>query len=204
MATTQDPSSPFSYPASQTALLCLDFQNFTINICAEAGNAALANAAKLRQWALSKNILVIHSIIDVNGTVPPTTKGRARVEGMIAGIRADAESGKVPSSIAAGDDKSKEVVTFKRPGIVSGIKSDECQAILKDRGIKNLIISGLSTSGAVLRTAIPASDDGYVVSVISDACGDRTTELHETLMVNVLGSRGHVFTTQEFVKGWEK
>ncbi|KAF2159795.1 hypothetical protein M409DRAFT_29794 [Zasmidium cellare ATCC 36951] len=204
MSTPQDPTSPFNYPPSQTALLLLDFQTFTINLCASAGEAALAKAATLRQWALSQKILIIHSIIDIDGTVPPQTKGVSRVQNMLAGIKSDPESGREPPSIAAGTDQSKEVVSLKQPGIVSGIKSEECQGLLKDRGIKNLIICGLSTSGAVLRTTVPATDDGYVVSVISDACADRTVELHETLMASVLGSRAHVATLEEFLGEWKK
>lgn len=204
MANDQDPSSPFYSPSSQTALLLLDFQNFTIKLCGTAGDAALAKAASLRQWALSQDILVIHSIVDVNGKVPPQTKGNTRIQNMLAGIKDDPDSAKEPPSIAAGNHNSPEVVVLKQPGVVSGLKSQDCEVVLKEHGIKNVIICGLSTSGAVLRTAVPATDDGFVVSVMKDACADRTLELHETLMGSVLPSRAHVLTVEDFVDGWGK
>lgn len=123
---------------------------------------------------------------------------------MLAGIQEDPESANEPSTIAAGIDKSQEVVVHKTPGVVSGLKSEDCRAILSERGIKSLIICGLSTSGAVLRTTVPATDDGFVVSVIRDACADRTVELHETLMGSVLPSRAHVFAAEELMDSWKK
>lgn len=201
MAAAQDLSSPFHYSASQTALLLLDFQSFTIKLCGTAGEDALANAVRLRQWALSKGILVVHSIVDVNDAVPAQTKGSSRIQNMLAGIKDDQEAAKEPASIAAG---SGEVVVLKQPGVVSGLKSDGCKEMLEERGIKNLIICGLSTSGAVLRTAVPATDDGFVVSVVRDACADRTVELHDTLMDSVLPSRAYVSMAKDVVDGWEK
>ena len=54
------------------------------------------------------------------------------------------------------------------------------------------------TSGAELRTAIPATDEGTVITVIKDACAGSVEDLHETLKT-ALPSRAHVATAEEFL-----
>lgn len=76
--------------------------------------------------------------------------------------------------------------------------------ILRERGIKSLVLAGLSTSGAVLRTATQATDSGFVVSVIEDACKDKTEDVHEIVVGKILGNRCHVCGVGEWVREWEK
>jgi hypothetical protein len=57
-----NPASPLAYSAAQTALLLLDFQGVVIEMCGEAGQAALAKAVLMREWARSNGIIVIHSV----------------------------------------------------------------------------------------------------------------------------------------------
>lgn len=197
-----DPASPLHYPAAHTALLLLDFQNFIISMCGSSGEAAAAKATLLRQWALETGVMILHSIVDVNGQPAPACKGRERLTTMVSTLKqSDTEATKEPSSLAFGQEPN-EYTVLKTPGIVSGIHSREAMELLAEHNIKSLLICGLSTSGCVLRTAVPATDDGFVVTIISDACADPKTELHEMLLEQVLPSRGYVASAEELM-GWQ-
>jgi nicotinamidase-related amidase len=192
-----NPASPLHYRTSQTALLLLDFQNFTIDHCGPAGQAALAKAKDLLDWARKHDIVIIHSIVDVKGTPRPTTKGFERLTKMLPNISSNPSSAAQPADVAFSPNRDNEFLVLKQPGTVSGLKSGGAMELLQDHGIRSLLIAGLSTSGAVLRTAVPATDDGFVVTVVKDACADPKAAVHEVLFESVLPSRAHVVTLGE-------
>ena len=152
-------------------------------------------------WAFTNKVMVIHSIVDVTGKPPPISKGAERITKLLAQIADDRHAAEEPAEIAFAK-REREYLVFKHPGFVSGLKSAGVMDLLMEHGIKSLILCGISTSGAVLRTAVPATDDGFVVSVIHDACTDPVGGLHHTLVKSVLPSRAHVATAEEFMKGW--
>jgi nicotinamidase-related amidase len=197
-----DLASPLAYNASQTAILLMDFQNFIIQQCGKVGEDALGRAKTMRDWAIKHNILVIHSVVDVTGKPPPTCKGVARLNKMLEGVTQDRTAAEEPEEIAFSQSKN-EYVVLKSPGHVSALKSKGAMELLEERGIRSLILCGLATSGAVLRTAVSASDDDFVVTIIEDACADPRDGLHETLMKSVLPSRAHVGKASDFVELWK-
>jgi nicotinamidase-related amidase len=60
------------------------------------------------------------------------------------------------------------------------------------------VLTGLSTSGCVLRTACAACDAEFVTTVISDGCADPMEGVHDLLVAKVLGNRSFVVSTKEF------
>lgn len=164
MAATLDrdnPASPLHYTSAQTALLLLDFQGFCIARCESAGTAAVAKAALLREWAMKLGIIVLHSIVNVNGAPPPTCKGAERILDLLSSIKdAGPEAAEEPTELAF-SQRSGEYIVLKPPGMVSGLKAPGAMKMLVQHGIKSLIVCGLSTSGCVLRTAVPATDEGF-------------------------------------------
>ncbi|KAM3420804.1 hypothetical protein BST61_g4049 [Cercospora zeina] len=197
-----DLSSPSAYNASQTALLLLDFQPFIIAQVEDRGTRALNMSVRLRDWALQHKMLVIHSIVDVNGQVPKTAKGASRLQQYVASLSHDQASCKEHSSIAPISNELEHTIP-KRPGIVSNIASQQMQSLLAKNNIKSLVVCGLSTSGAVLRTCVQATDQEFVCTVVEDACADKTEELHDILVKDVLSSRAHVTTAANLMKEWK-
>ncbi|KAK4539782.1 hypothetical protein LTR36_010370 [Oleoguttula mirabilis] len=189
MPDASDASSPLHYPAAQTALLLLDFQNFIIAMCGSDGSTAATQATRLRAWALEQGIMILHSIVDINGEASPTCKGWQRVATMLSTLR-----GQPDDAEEAADVLPLQAAT-QQPAALGAM------ALLAEHDIKSLIICGLSTSGAVLRTAVPATDEGFVVTVVREACADPRAELHEVLMAQVLPSRAHVVGVEEVI-GW--
>ncbi|MEU9314905.1 cysteine hydrolase [Streptomyces sp. NPDC048295] len=68
---------------------------------------------------------------------------------------------------------------------------------LRERNITTLVVSGVSTSGAVLSTVIDAADRDYQLYVLSDGVADPDAEVHNALLQRVLPSRAHVIDTAE-------
>lgn len=203
-----DASSPLHYDAKQTALLLLDFQTFIINMCGAGGESAVQKANLVREWALQQGILVLHSIIDIDATPTPTYKGLERIKGMLAHLKSNTEAAKEPAEIAFGQ-YVREYLVLKQPGIVSALKSRGAMDLLRENGIKSLIICGLSTSGAVLSTTLQASDEGFVVSVVEDgcACPDKKDKRmlvseHEWLTTGLLAQRATVMSAEQLMKMW--
>ena len=194
MAATTDASSPLSYPPSKTALILLDYQNFIVAHLGPGAQTAVANAKELQDWAHAKGVLTIHSIVNPDLSPPANVKDAARLGAWVSSL--DAQDAAITIEL------NPIHVFKKRPGIVSGLKAEGIMDFLREKGIDSLLLCGFSTSGAVLRTAVPATDEGFVVSVVGDACADPKGSLHEMLLGEVLGSRAWVVGTGEVVESY--
>ncbi|KAF4452169.1 isochorismatase hydrolase [Fusarium austroafricanum] len=202
MATsTIDASAPDAYGPSETALLLLDWYSlFVEKIAGPEAAPALNTAVQLRKWAKAQGITVVHCLIDANGTPYPACKGVERFQGLL-GMMKGVEQPE-PAELRS-DDKS-ELIFYRVPGHISALKSPGLLEYLKEKGIKSLVLTGLSTSGCVLRTAVTATDAEFATTVISDACADGDQELHKAILDKIIPSRGHVKSSAEFQKDFEE
>ncbi|KAK7182009.1 Isochorismatase hydrolase [Paraphaeosphaeria sporulosa] len=192
--------APSHYPASQTALLLLDFHSmFVENLADGKGQNALSIAASTKVWAKSKNIEIIHCLIDADQTPYPTCKNVQRFASIISSFK----SGGKEEPAALREDAGDEKTFLRRGGYVSALKSPGLAAYLREKGIVSLVLAGLSTSGCVLRTAAAACDDEFVVTVLEDGCADNDQDVHDALIRKVLPGRGYVYTAEAFREGWE-
>ncbi|MEV5510849.1 cysteine hydrolase family protein [Streptomyces orinoci] len=78
-----------------------------------------------------------------------------------------------------------------------GMSTTDLDQQLRERGITTLVVSGVSTSGAVLSTVIDAADRDYQLYVLSDGVADPDTEAHNVLLHRVFPSRAHIIDTTE-------
>ncbi|KAK5114121.1 hypothetical protein LTR62_002691 [Meristemomyces frigidus] len=203
LPTRNDPASPLHYPAAQTCLLLMDFQNFIIEMCGPVGTAAVSQAKHMLDWAHKNDILVLHSIVDLGAPPASNSKRKDRLIALVDSLKKQPQAVAEHEDLAFNQHVTNDHIVLKTPGIISGLKARGAMELLAERGIKSLLICGLSTSGCVLRTVVPATDDGFVVSVIRDACADPKEGLHEVLMGEVLGSRAWVVGGEEFRREWE-
>lgn len=200
----KDKTSPAYYGPSQTALLLLDFHSFLIEkaLPGDVGQKAVQNASKLRDWAKSKGILVIHGLVDAKGTPLLTCKDQA-VFANVAKMFSENNASNEP--VALTKDSTEDEPTFLRvPGYVSALKSAGLPHLLMTKGITSLLICSISTSGCVLRTAAAATDAEFVVTVTEDRCADPDQEVHDMLVKNVMPNRSYVSTAVGFMEGYEK
>lgn len=67
-------------------------------------------------------------------------------------------------------------------------------AILRDRGIDTLLISGVSTSGCIRATAVDCCQYGFVPAVVRDAVGDRAPGPHEANLFDLQAKYAEVIS----------
>ncbi|KAK5222481.1 hypothetical protein LTR47_010474 [Exophiala xenobiotica] len=204
MFNAADITTPGYYGPSETALLLLDFHTmFVKQAGGDKAPAALEVAAQLRTWAKEQGIQVIHALIDVNMTPFPTCKGSKGFASIAAAMQSTGTDVEPPELLSESSNGEDNDVTFTRkPGYVSALKSPGMEEFLQKRGIKSLVLTGLSTSGCVARTVFAASDAEYVVTVISDGCADRDADVHEMMVQRLLNNRAYVATAADFQKGF--
>ncbi|KAI0134870.1 Isochorismatase hydrolase [Daldinia grandis] len=196
-----DTTTPGYYGRLQTALLLLDFHSLFVQ---KAGGpralAALHVAVNMKAWAKSQGIQVVHALIDLNAPTFETCRGADKLLETLASARLSGGEEATELSEGSSDD-----VTFTRkPGHVSALRSTGLDEFLRRRGIKSLVLAGLSTSGCVMRTAVAATDAEYVTTVISDGCADPDENVHDIMINKILNIRGYVTTAAEFQGGFRK
>ena len=200
-----DPTSPLSIPPHETALLLMDYQNMLQGRVGEGAWASVTNiASQLRDWALEKNMVVFHCLIDTSpGVKPPGhTRTSTKWKGYEAAFAATPGLGREADVLAPWGHSHSESTVIRTPGFVSALESHGLPDMLKARGIKSLILGGISTSGCVLSTARAAADRGFIVTVAEDACFDPVPGLHGMLVAHVLPTNAHVATSREIRDAW--
>lgn len=193
---TTDLSLPHSYPPSQTALLLLDWHEAFVrrkDLDSAVVNAAVDTTASTAEWARAKGIHVIHALIDVDSVVVPTGKDSARLESVTKMMR-DHDLAKEPPQLRSDGDE----YFYRTLGFVSALKSPGLLERLHAEGIRSLVLTGLSTSGCVMRTTFAATDAEFVATVLTDACADPLPEVHNVAIKSVMPMRAHLMTSTEF------
>ena len=177
--------------AEVRALLCIDMQRSQIYGLPErlrslglgevadaydvAVSKVLAKVALLQQACRQAGIPVVHI-----RTASHTGDGKdgSRLFQLYGGAKgaagaSDAQAFEIVPAVAPARD---EAVIGK---ICSGaFNGSELDFTLRKRGIRSLLVAGLVTSSCVETTVRGASDRGYFVTVIEDACADWTEASH--------------------------
>ncbi|KIW73323.1 hypothetical protein PV04_01454 [Phialophora macrospora] len=197
-----DPSSPLSVSPHDTALLLMDYQYMFLGRVGEGAWVSVTNiASRLRDWALEKNIVVFHCLIDISsGTKPPRHIKTSR---MWKAYEAAPELGREADVLAARFPSNLEATFVRLPGSISALESHGLAEALQATGVKSLILGGMTTSGCVLSTARAATDRGFIVTVAEDACFDPVPGLHGMLALHVLPMSAHVATSREICDAWK-
>lgn len=89
-----------------------------------------------------------------------------------------------------------DIVILKRR--VSAFSGSDLEIVLRSQGIKRIVLAGVSTSGVVLSTLREAADRDYLISVLTDCCADRDSEVHEVLLSKVFPMQAQVLTVAEW------
>lgn len=200
------PCSPLSVPNAKTALLLLDYQVLVLaHVSDEQTRAKILQAAQdVRFWALSQGMTVYHCLVDIRpGVEPlPISKFAQRWETIHKPrIVGNPGLGNIVDELNP-SDAEHEKTTARRPGMLSALSAQDLVDDLKVRGIRSLIMGGLSTSNVLLSTARMATDQGFVTTVVEDVCWDPVPGLHDMLMQHVLPSSAHVATLKGIQQAW--
>jgi nicotinamidase-related amidase len=86
------------------------------------------------------------------------------------------------------------VIAKERWGAFIGTRLD---AVLRERGVTQIVLGGIATSIGVESTARSAYDSGYHVVLVADAMTDRDPESHRNSLERLFPRLGEVTTTAD-------
>ncbi len=184
----------------QSALLFIDVQNFSAHrkgaefadledaefdrrygwFFGELGNRVIPNMQRLQQAFRNSRIEVMYTTIE-----SLTKDGRDRsLDYKITGFNVPRGSwdGKVIDELAPGDD---EISLPKSSSSV--FVSTHIDYILRNLGVRQLVISGILTDQCVESAIRDACDLGYLVTQVTDACATYTGERHNNSLNTIKG-----------------
>lgn len=184
----------------QSALLFIDVQNFSAHrkgaefadledaefdrrygwFFGELGNRVIPNMQRLQQAFRNSRIEVMYTTIE-----SLTKDGRDRsLDYKITGFNVPRGSwdGKVIDELAPGDD---EISLPKSSSSV--FVSTHIDYILRNLGVRQLVISGILTDQCVESAIRDACDLGYLVTQVTDACATYTSERHNNSLNTIKG-----------------
>ena len=178
----------------KTALLTLDFQQGILGRVPGA-DAIIANASRAVEFGRKKQFQIIHVGLGFSEGHPEipdreSPMQRARQNNLFVKGTASAE---FHSAIA----RPGELVVYKQR--ISAFSENELHLLLRARGIENLVLFGISTSGITLSTLWRAFDLDYRCVVLKDACFDADPEVHRVLTEKIFAAQAAVVTVDAFI-----
>lgn len=179
---------------TNTALLVMDMQDAVLKMLPGAP-AIVTKVAEAVAHARKNNIPVIYVVLAFRPGQPeigPDNKSFFAMKDMMAGADMKEWSGVGKELAPTGD----EVVVEKRR--VSAFSGSDLEVMLRVKGIKQMVLTGIATSGVVLSTTREAADKDYRLTILSDCCMDRDEEVHRVLMTKVFPRQADVMTVEEW------
>lgn len=210
------PSREVEIDPARAALLFIDVQNYSANPEAPRFGAmtpeeresrygfffrrmretAVPNMRRLQAAFRAAGIEVMYTAIE-----NLTRDGRDRsLDYKISGLDVPKGSweAKVLDAIAPGDD---EIVIPKTSSSV--FISTNIDYVLRNLGVRSLVVAGILTDQCVDSAVRDACDLGYLVTVVTDACATHSQERHDWSLRNNAGY-ARQRTTDEMVKEVER
>lgn len=160
---------------------------------AAATDRALENIMAVAAECRARGVPVIHARTIIESTDQLGPAWATKVPALIA---------LAPGSEAAEFDPRAEpvdgeaVVTKRRP---SAFFQTTLLDVLEERGIRTLVVVGLTTSGCVRATAVDAASNDYKAVVLDDCVADRTTDSHEVALKDLDSRYADVMRTADWL-----
>ena len=179
---------------AHAALLIIDMQNYcahaeggwwrqhqpTPHFLASLQQSVVPNLRRLQAGCREAKIEILYSVIE-----NMTKDGRDRsLDYRISGIDVPKGSwdGQVLDVIAPAED---EMIFRKTSSNV--FVSTNIDFVLRNLGVRSLMIAGIMTEQCVESAVRDACDLGYLVTLVTDACTTSTAERHEHSLIGLRG-----------------
>jgi nicotinamidase-related amidase len=197
---------PFEFSLDDTALVIIDMQRdfvepggFGESLGNDVGQlrSVIPVLAEVLEKARSAGLLVVHTreghLPDLSDCPPSKlTRGNPSVR-----IGDPGPNGRILIRGEAGHDIIPELYpvdgepVIDKPGKGAFFATD-LHAILQNRGIQQLVVTGVTTEVCVNTTVREANDRGYDCLVVSDCCGSYFPEFHE-MGLKMIAAQGGIF-----------
>jgi nicotinamidase-related amidase len=171
-----------------TALVVIDLQKGIVGVpTAHPAGEIVARSARLARAFRAHGLPVV--LVHVTGRAPGRTDA-----GLPKLPFTDDWAELVPELDRQPDDL---LVTKQRWGAFCGTTMNDD---LRQRGVTQIVLTGISTSAGVESTARSAYDYGYNVTLVVDAITDRDAENHRHCVERVFPRLGETATTDDVLK----
>jgi len=94
-------------------------------------------------------------------------------------------------------------LVFERHQGISPVHRTEVLTVLRNLGIGDVVVAGVSTNLAVPATAVAAADEDFTVTIASDATIGVPASHHESMLRYSLAFVGRLATVGELVSAWQ-
>jgi nicotinamidase-related amidase len=179
----------------RTALLVMDCQAGIVGSLGGA-EALLARVADAIAITRGHGVQIGYVRVAFDDTdydaVPAHSRMATRVASAGRAFHSDSPATVIDERVAP--EPGDIVVRKTRVGAFSTTNLDEQ---LRDRGITNLILAGIATSGVVLSTVREAADRDYQIFVLADGTADRDPDVHQFLLERIFPRQAYVITTEQ-------
>jgi nicotinamidase-related amidase len=173
----------------KTALVVIDLQNAILAYpVAHPNTDIIARAAELAGAFRANGLPVV--LVNAAGGAP----GRTESPRPPAGERPANALEIVPQ---LGKTETDHLVTKRTWGAFTNTDLDE---YLKGEGVTQVVVCGIATSAGVESTARHAHENGYNVTLATDAMTDRSLEAHDYVVTQVFPRIGETGTTAEIIE----
>jgi nicotinamidase-related amidase len=173
----------------KTALIVIDLQNAILTYpVAHPNTEIIAKSAELAEAFRSHGLPVV--LVNAAGGAPRRTETPPR-----------AASGERPAN---GLDIVPELRQSPTDHLVTkhtwgAFTRTDLDAYLRGQGVTQVVVCGIATSAGVESTARHAHENGYNVTLASDAMTDRSIEAHDYAVTQVFPRIGETGTTAEII-----
>lgn len=177
-----------------TALLVMDVQEATIKRLKDSSSFFNSIISAI-QTARNNGIPVIYIVVGFRKGYPEvSTNNKSFSVFKNGGMDLDTEETyRVHTSVAP---LPGDIIIIKKR--VSAFTGSDLEVVLRSMEIKQLILSGIATSGVVLSTLREAADKDYAITVLSDCCADADEEVHRVLTTKIFTRQADVITSEGF------
>lgn len=171
------------------ALIVIDLQKGIVGLpTVHPGNEIIGRTAQLARAFRERGLPVV--LVNVTGRAP----GRTEVGPRSLSPSAPDWSELAPELERQPDD---HIVTKQRWGAFLGTDLD---TYLRQRGVTQIVLTGIATSAGVESTARSAYDLGYHVTLVVDAMTDGDAESHRHTVEKIFPRLGETTKTDEVLK----
>jgi nicotinamidase-related amidase len=170
------------------ALVVIDLQRGIVGLpLAHPAGEIVERASRLARAFREKRLPVV--LVNVTAGAP------GRTEAGLPGFTRPADWAELVPEL--GREPDDLVVTKQCWGAFLGTSLD---ADLRQRGVTQIFLAGISTTRGVESTARSAYELGYNVVLVVDAMTDRNADAHKNSVANVFPSLGETTTTDEVLR----
>jgi nicotinamidase-related amidase len=167
---------------------------------AEMARPALERMGALAHHARSAGVTVAHL------TYAPMPGGRAtnRRSPLTQATAASADWGpdRRGAEIVAEVGRDRDDLVFERHQGISPVHRTEVLAVLRNMGVDEVVVAGVSTNLAIPLVAVAAADEDFSVTVVTDATIGIPRSHHESMLRYSLAFVARLATVDELASAW--